>query len=84
MGIYHQIHLCTSLPPMSYHVQPKEVNGVTASCPRELNDKLSAIGIGGIFPFRSDALLEEVIVGVGFELIYLGQVVKRTTKVRKQ
>jgi hypothetical protein len=45
-----------------------------------LNDKLATVRIGRVFPFRTNALFEEVVVGIGVKLIYLGEIVEGAVK----
>lgn len=68
----------------TYHVQPEEIDRVAASSTRELNDEFPTVCIGRVFPFRTNALFEEVVVGIGIKLIYLGQIVEGAVKKKSE
>lgn len=62
----------------TYKIHPVIVNGISSLVLGELNTKLSTFSVGFVLPFRSNTLLEEVVVGVGTKVVDLGDVVEGT------
>lgn len=61
-----------------YQIKPVIVDRLTSSISRELNTELTTVSVSSIFPFRTDSLLENMVVGTDFKMVYLDNIVMNT------
>ena len=59
----------------THHIEPILVDGFTSTVPGELDTEFATFRVSRIFPLWSNTLLEEVIVGIGLEMVHFSNVV---------